>query len=409
MRKWLYEALCQVLLEGKYSNLYLKNHLKDCPKKDQALATRIFYGTLQNYGFLNYCVDQYVNKKIPMRIRILLIMSLYQLFYLDKVPAYAIVNEAVELAKQTHQNFAGLVNAVLHRADLNTIQLPENEEEKLSIQSSLPLWLIKMWKSQYGFEKTCEMAMSSLQILPIYVRRNPLCSTREEFDTDDFSYVHDELYIYHGNDVSSHSFYRSGKMSVQDAGSYQIAQFVNAQKGMSVLDCCAAPGTKSMAMAESMQDQGMILCLDIHAHRVSLIERDAQRLHLHCIHTQCMDATKMEGLGSFDRILCDVPCSGYGVLARKPDIKITMKSEDMDSLIPVQRKILESCASHVKEKGQLIYSTCTVNKKENEKQVEYFLNSHPEFSLIDEKMIFPTLSQDGFYMAKLEKKGTDLI
>lgn len=404
MRAWIFTALVEVIIHGQYSNLYLKHHLKDCPIKDQALATHIFYGTLQNRGYLSYVVDQYVKKKVSMKVRILLMMSVYQLFYLDKVPAYAIVNEAVDLSKKISPGHSGLVNAVLHKVKKEDVQLPTKEEERLAIEASVPKWLVAMWKAQYGVEKTQEMLFWSNQTLPIYVRRNPLRSTPEEFNNKDFSFVQDNLYIYHGNDIGSHLYYQQGKMSVQDKGSYEIACFMDVCPGLRVLDACGAPGTKTMAMAEMMKDQGQLVSLDLHAHRVKLIEQDTHRLGLHCITPICQDACELEEFGLFDRILCDVPCSGYGVLARKPDIKLKMQSSDMDTLILLQKKILISCAGHVAKDGILVYSTCTLNKKENEKQILGFLKDHEDFELVQEKTIYPSAGQDGFYMAKLVKK-----
>lgn len=409
MRSWVLDALMEVICQGQYSNLYLKHHLKECAPKDRALATHIFYGTLQNYGYLNYCVNQYVKKKIPNRVRILLLMSVYQLFFLDKVPVYAVVNEAVELTKIKNPSFSGLVNAFLHRVKRKDIVLPEKEEETLSILYSVPSWLVYMWKAQYGMEQTREMLLWTNQTLPIYVRRNALGSTIEDFEKPEFTAVQNDLYIYHGNDVAAHPYYQQGKMSIQDIGSYEIACFVDAKPGMHILDTCAAPGTKTMAMAEMMEDSGQIVSVDLHAHRVKLIENDAKRLHLQSVKAICRDARDLEDLGLFDRVLCDVPCSGYGILARKPDIRLRMKSEDMDALIPLQQGILESGSLHVKENGILVYSTCTINKKENEKQIQSFLKKHRDFALLEEKTIFPSRGQDGFYMAKLEKRQDSLL
>ena len=405
MRNWIYQALCAIILDQSYSNLYLRDHLDFCPKKDRALATRIVYGTIQNYGYLNYAIDQYAKKKVDKKVRILLAMSLYQLFYLDKVPAYAIVDEANQICQQISPKSKGFVNAMLHRIQKNQIQLPTDPLESLAIQTSLPLWLIRMWNAQYGQERTTQMAWASLKVLPVYVRRNPLKASLQEFEEAGWENVEGDLYRYPQNDVAHHPFYREGKMSVQDLGSYQIACFVDAQAGMHVLDACAAPGTKSMAMLERMQDQGSLTCLDIHPHRVKLIQNEIRRLGLHQAKALVRDALAIEDLGLYDRVLCDVPCSGYGVLARKPDIRLRLQSTDMDTLIPLQQKILESCAAHVKTKGQIVYSTCTINKKENEKQIQAFLQDHPNFSLVEEKILFPNDQADGFYMAKLEKES----
>lgn len=405
MRNWIYQALCAIILDQVYSNLYLRDHLDSCPKKDRALATRIVYGTIQNYGYLNYAIDQYAQKKVDKRVRILLAMSLYQLFYLDKVPAYAIVDEANQICRKISPKSRGFVNAMLHRIKKDQIHLPDDPLESLSIQTSLPLWLIRMWNAQYGEKRTRQMAWASLKILPVYVRRNPIKASSQEFEEAGWEKVNGDLYRYPKNDVAHHPFYREGKMSVQDLGSYQIACFVDAKAGMHVLDACAAPGTKSMAILERMKDQGSMTCIDIHPHRVKLIQNEIRRLGVHHAKAFVCDASEIDDLGVYDRILCDVPCSGYGVLARKPDIRLRLKSTDMDTLIPLQKKILESCAAHVKEKGQIVYSTCTINKKENEKQIEAFLQAHPNFSLMEEKILFPNDQADGFYMAKLEKES----
>ena len=179
---------------------------------------------------------------------------------------------------------------------------------------------------------------------------------------------------------------------------------IDPKENESILDCCAAPGTKTMAMAERMHNQGHIDSYDLHAHRKELIESDAKRLGIDIVHAGVQDATTFKSSVLYDRILCDVPCSGYGVLSRKPDIKLHMVPEDMDSLIPLQYAILNNVCQYVKVGGVLVYSTCTMNKKENEKQIEKFLSAHEEFSLVDEKTIFSDTRQDGFYMAKLVRK-----
>ena len=201
-------------------------------------------------------------------------------------------------------------------------------------------------------------------------------------------------------------WYAQGLLSIQDEASQLIARIVDPQKGEQILDVCSAPGTKANHMAELMQNDGSIVCGDIHEHRVELIREGAARLGITILKPQVMDATELKEVEGilFDRVLCDVPCSGYGVLARKSDIKVHMQSGDMDTLIPIQKAILAKSAEHVKEHGILVYSTCTLNKKENEKQVQAFLKEHENFTLIEERTIFPyTAHTDGFYMAKLQR------
>ena len=399
MRKFVYHALYEVVYKGVYSNLYLKNNLHKVKEKDRALATTIFYGTLQNYTYLQYVYKQYAKKKVNKKVDVLLCMSIYQLLFLDKIPDYAIIDEANTIAKNELGSLYGFVNAILRKVHKEDIRLPEDVLERASVEYSMPLWLIKMWNAQYGEQKALSMAKYSNQSMPIYVR------VKDESILDsNFVHVYKNLYKYLGNNIAALGAYAQGKLSVQDEGSYRIVDYLDVEKKLNVLDCCAAPGTKTMAIAEIMDNTGTITCLDIHKHRVELIQKDIERLGFINVFAKCMDATQIDSLGMFDRILCDVPCSGYGVLSRKPDIKLRMKSEDMDTLIPLQKKILESASHHLKKNGILVYSTCTINKKENEKQIETFLKCHEDFKLMEDHTIFIDDQQDGFYMAKLMKK-----
>lgn len=397
MRKWIWKALDEVVNKKVYSNLYLRNHLQEVDEKDRALATRIFYGTIQNYRYCTECWSKYVKNKLHPKMDVLLTMSTYQLLFLDKVPSYAIVNDAVNIAKKINVKYSGLTNAVLHK-------VKPIETDNVALKYSLPDWLYTMWASQYGQEKALMMARASVNILPMYVRRNTLMTSEADFDFDTFVCVQDPLYIYTGNDYFHHDYYQKGYMSAQDEGSFAIAKFVDPKENERILDCCAAPGTKTMAMAERMHNQGHIDSYDLHAHRKELIDSDAKRLGIDIVHAGVQDATTFKSSVLYDRILCDVPCSGYGVLSRKPDIKLHMVPEDMDSLIPLQYSILNNVCQYVKVGGVLVYSTCTMNKKENEKQIEKFLSAHEEFCLVDEKTIFSDTRQDGFYMAKLVRK-----
>ena len=397
MRKWLWKALDEVVNKEVYSNLYLRNHLHEVSERDRALATRIFYGTIQNYRYCRACWSKFVENKVNDKMDVLLTMSTYQLLFLDKVPSYAIVNDAVNIAKKINVKYAGLTNAVLHK-------VKHIETKDVALKYSLPDWLYKRWVSQYGQEQALIMAKASVNILPLYVRRNVLKTEVEDFSSSEFICVKDPLYIYTQNDYFHHPYYQKGYMSAQDEGSFAIAKFVDPKENEKILDCCAAPGTKTMAMAEMMYNKGHIDSFDLHAHRKDLIESDAKRLGIDIVHAGVQDATKFKSSVLYDRILCDVPCSGYGVLSRKPDIKLRMLPEDMDTLIPLQYAILNNVCQYVKEGGIIVYSTCTMNKKENEKQIQRFLKEHDMFRLVDEVNIFSDSKQDGFYMAKLVRK-----
>lgn len=398
MRYWVYRALYEVIVHQVYSNLYLKNNLYQVDCKDQALATNIFYGTIQNYSFCQYVWKQYAHYKVSDKIDVLLSMSVYQLIFLDKVPSYAIVNEAIEIAKKEEPRSKGFVNAILRKINKNKINYPENEFNRLSIQYSLPVWLLKMWDKQYGSMQIRNMLPYCNQIMPLYIRYNP----NYTFETT-YEHICGTLYKTNLNQIANNQLYKDGKISVQDEGSYQICLFLDIKENMNVLDCCAAPGTKSMAIAEMLHHSGHVDCIELHEHRKELIEKDIQRLSLNNVSCFCQDARDLSSFLEYDRVLCDVPCSGYGVLSRKPDIKLKMKPEDMDTLIPLQYEILESASKHVKKGGILVYSTCTINKKENEKQIEKFIENHSNYICLEMKTIFPQKEKDGFYMAKLKR------
>ena len=406
-RAWIYDALCAVILRGTYSNLYLKDHLDELPENQRALATRIFYGTIQNWGLCQYVISKHTDRTPDPKIRILLAMTVYQIIFLKKIPDYAAVDAAVKLAHKRFGKASGYVNGVLRSILRDKVKLPADTLEKLSVRYSIPLWLIRLWENHYGLEKTEQMAKTSNAVLPVYVRRNPRRISEEEFFSDpQIERYSQDMGRFTGSSAARHPFYRQGKMSVQDPGSFDIVQFLDVQDGDSVLDVCAAPGTKSFAIAER-DPAGRVDASDIHEHRVALIETDARRLHLKNVQASVRDARSLDDAGLYDRVLCDVPCTGYGVLARKPDIKLKLKSEDLDALLPLQAEILEEASHHMKEDGKLVYSTCTLDRKENEKQVEKFLKSHPDWQLEDQKTVFPDETRTGFYMARLSRKPAD--
>lgn len=410
LRQWLYTALRQVIQHGAYSNLYLKEHLNELDEKDRALATHIFYGTLQNYLYCQSIWKQYALGKVSNSIGILLTLSVYQMVFVNKIPQYAAVDAAVTIARKKSKKTADFVNAILRKVADNPEIHQDDPVDQLAMKYSLPSWIVTMWISQYGQEAAVQMAQSSVSILPVYVRINPQKMSIEKAKEEGLQPASNlvspmsDLFLYTGTSLEKNPLYLNGSISVQDPGSYAIAALADPKKGQKVLDMCAAPGTKTIAMAEMMENEGQIIALDLHEHRAKLIAQDAKRTGFdQMIQALHQDATHLDQFGQYDVVLCDVPCSGYGVLARKPDMKLHLDSTIMDSLIPLQQELLVQAGKHVKPQGMIVYSTCTLNKKENEKQVQTFLKNHTDFTLIEEKTIFPTNEHNGFYMAKLQK------
>lgn len=411
-REKAFEVLKDIVLGNEYSNLILRKELAGFKEEDKRFITNIVYGTLQNKDYLRYQYAHYLKNGIPRDIYILLDLSVYQLIMMDKVPHYAIINEAVQIAKYAQKGrFAGLVNAILRNVARNGIvEIDKEPFEKLAIETSHPLWIVKMWIKQYGEEITRKICLDNNQIPLNMARRNIRYTTHEEMLEEGFTQFKDECYTYNGN-IANTTYFLKGKVSIQDYASQQVAKFLAPQAYDKVLDTCAAPGTKTAHMSELMDDTGRITAMDIHPHRVDLIANSLKRLNVKNVYYKVGDATQCETLFEgqlFDKILVDAPCTGYGVMKRKPDIKVHLQPEDMDGIVQIQKEILASAAKVCKVGGIMVYSTCTLNKKENENQVRTFLNNNTEFELVEEKTIFPYEEQcDGFYMAKLVRKGTE--
>lgn len=405
-----------IILDQQYSNLYLRKALKQIEEPDKSFITSLVYGTMQHSLSVRYQWEYLTEKPLPEDIAILLDMSFVQLYHMDKIPEFALVNEAVEIASKLHHGkYKGVVNAILRRKIREGKRpLPEEPVERLAIETSHPVWLVKMWLKQYGFE-IAEKICQENQKIPVQTARVNL----NEISIDELIHVYPEfekstlegsVKIKNGNIADSEAYIK-GFVTIQDESSQRVALVLDPKPNERILDCCAAPGTKTTHICQLMRDKGEIIACDLHEHRVKLMDQAAERLNYHSIHTRVLDATTCHEQfekNSFDRVLVDVPCSGYGVLKRKNDIKVHMKPEDMDEIIPLQRSILESACQVVKQDGILVYSTCTLNKKENENQMKQFLERHPEFVSEHIETIFPfETGNDGFFICRMRKVVTE--
>ena len=410
-----YEAVYEVMFEQGFSNLILQNNLNHLNDRDKGLVTKIVYGTIQNFDLLKYQLKQVDYQKMSNQQLVIILISLYQFHFLDKIPRYAIIDEALKVAQMTLDQYqAKFINALLTR--LTNLELSycaaEDEDLKLSINYSHPLWFIKMIKKQYGKETLIKILEANNESAITHLRYNVMANCYDEIIKDEWikpsPYVESGLYYYDKN-ISQYYAYEKGYVSVQDFSSQVVSLFMNPQPKMKILDMCAAPGTKTTHIAELMNNEGLIKAYDIYDHKIELINRQAQRLNLDIIKAKCYDATqlrKIEDKESFDMILCDALCTGLGVIKRKPEIKYQDISTSMDYIIDVQERLLEEAYYLLKVKGILVYSTCTVNKKENEKQIEKLLINHPNLCLIEEKMLYNFENgSDSFYMAKLIKEA----
>ncbi|MBR2381556.1 MAG: 16S rRNA (cytosine(967)-C(5))-methyltransferase RsmB [Clostridia bacterium] len=409
---------------GGYSNIALDTVIKrnELTPSDRGLMTALIYGVIERKITLDYIISSLSsipNSKIERDTRNILRMGLYQLIYMKKIPAHAALNETVSLANKRSKGF---VNAVLrsYLREGDKIAFPDesNKIKYLSVKYSIGESLAEALLEAYSFGECKNMLNAFSQIAPITLRVNNLKATREEI----FSKLDGALLTGFSPDgiilenaaVSELECLKDGRVTVQDEASQICVRVLGAQKGDTVFDVCACPGSKSFGAAMTMENEGQILAFDIHESKLSLVEKGAERLGISIISTQAHDARKPieELFGKADRIICDVPCSGFGVIGKKPEIRYKDVKES-ENLPKIQYDILENVQNYLKVGGTLVYSTCTILPDENENNIKKFLEDHKNFELapfsvgdleVESGMItlLPhTYHTDGFFIAKL--------
>ena len=397
-RELALQTLTDILIDGAYSNHALSEQIEknELTVQDKNFMTELVYGTLQHEQLLNFYVTPFFNGKVKAWVRILIQMTLYQMLFLDSVPEHAAISEAVKIAKKRGGQFNGkLVNAILRemtRTPLPSLDTIKDEAERLAVETSHPLWLIKLWSKQFGWEKTIQMARANNERVNVTIRVNGVRGTREELKqklesegiTCEYGTLsQDALVILKGNVIKTKAF-EQGWFYVQDESSMLVARALKPKHHSKVLDTCSAPGGKTTHVAELMRQTGTVYAHDVYEHKIKLIEDNVKRLGLTNVVATLQDATTLNERyesDSFDAVLVDAPCSGLGILRRHPEVKITKQPSDLDEIMMIQKKILNTVAPLVKVGGTLVYSTCTVNRKENDKMVEQFLAQHPEYEL----------------------------
>lgn len=441
VRETALELLETIEKNQSYSNLILHHAIEKnkVPERDIGLLTELVYGTLQRKMTLDFYLSPFLKqtKKLDKWVPHLLRLTLYQLEFLDKIPEHAAIFEAVEIAKKRgHKGVAGLVNGVLRsiqREGLPSFSSIKDPIERISIETSHPYWLVKRWVQQFGEGKTKEMCELNLLAptqtarvnLALITRDECLIKLREEgFLVEPSAILPESIHCLKGNIASANAF-KEGFLTIQDESSMLVAHALGVSGNNKVLDACAAPGGKSTHIAEKLKGTGTVVSLDLHEHKVKLIKENANRLHMKNIEVMALDSRKVGehfSEGEFDRILLDAPCSGLGVMRRKPDMKYTKKEDDLSRLHIIQLDLLKAVSPLLKKDGILVYSTCTVDQEENEAVIRTFLEQNPDFEgdrLWKQRMpkaiqpliqthdlqIFPQdFGSDGFYIACLRKK-----
>ena len=420
------EALLYMETQKGYSNLVIDEFLakNQLSSQDKALAAGLFYGVLERKFTLDSVIKKLSRQsKSPLKlfVRIVLRMGLYQIFFMDKIPPSAAVNEAVEAVKTSKYSFAsGFVNGLLRSAIRQKDELlPQTTTpDQFRTFYSVENWIADSFISDYGQDTAQEILQDALRPSPTFIRVNTLKTTAEQLKKDfavlgvqcEDTLLPNALRVKGLSGIAEHPFYKQGLFHVQDLSSQLCAAALEVHPQDRVLDICAAPGGKSFVLAQQMQNNGSVLSLDLHLHRAELIAKGAKRLHITNIQTGVSDATVYNSnLGLFSKILCDVPCSGLGVIRHKPEIKYQTKAQ-ADALPPIQKNILQVASRYLQVGGRLVYSTCTLRKAENSAVVQAFIAKNPNFQIVKEQTIFPSqYGSDGFYICVLKKEGATCL
>ena len=443
IRELVLDILIEVNEKDQYSHLVIRSVLDKyqyLDKKERAFLTRLAEGTIEHQIEMDYMIDSFskvkVRKMKPL-IRNLLRMSVYQLRYMDAIPDSAVCNEAVKLAKKRgFRQLSGFVNGVLRSIvrEGDKLLYPDAAIEPkryLEVKYSVPGWIINRWMKAYGYEQTETILSHFYQESPLTIRTNRTRCTPEELRTKltneqvtvekigeipaesgEFKDALDRLwdYAYTISDfdhLQSLQTFQDGDFYVQDLSSMLVAEMAAPKKGDYVIDVCAAPGGKSSHIAELMDGTGMVEARDLTEYKTNLIEENIRRHGLSNMKAVCMDATVFDrdSVGKADILVCDLPCSGLGVMGKKTDIRYKMTEEKEKELVQLQRQILKTVIPYVKENGTVIYSTCTIDRAENEENAAWIEREFPELSLVAMKQMFPgEAGNDGFFISKFVRR-----
>jgi 16S rRNA (cytosine967-C5)-methyltransferase len=431
-REAAYQILGKSIGQGAYANIALQKLSRpDLTRTDRAFATELVYGTLSWKRELDHVLGQFSSvpvRKMSPQVHVLLLMGAFQLLHLDRVPASAACNTAVEMAKVHCGKSAGFVNAVLRAIvrKRDAISWPDPQTDwvtAMGVRHSHPDWLVETWRDQFGVERTEALLAAGNARPPLTVRVNRLKGSREALLAEllaqgvqaragDVS--PDAIVLTAVDGLTRLPAFAEGRMTVQDGSAMRVAKIVDPQPGERVLDTCAAPGGKTTHLAERMGNRGEIVAWDLHANKLGLIGETASRLGITIIRTAQRDATRLfpDAEGQFDRVLVDAPCTGTGIIRRKPDIKWNRTPGDVTALVEIQTRILYNAGRYVKPGGVLVYSTCSMERAENEDVCARFLaagdGNGPAFTADGPgafERLFPDNPEtDGFFIARFTRE-----
>lgn len=436
------KILIDINEKDAYSNIVINRHLdKDIDSRDESFIREVVYGVLENKLYIDYIISKASKiklKKIHYNILEILRIGIYQIVFMDRIPDSAAVNESVKLAKKYgHRGTIGYVNGMLRsiiRDKDRFLNIDVKDKiDYISIKYSHPKFMVERWAKEYGIGFTEDLCKKNNEVPSLNIRVNTLKISREDLrerlsqkgiKTKYGRYAYDCLIVENPQGIVDTHEFKEGLFTIQDESSMLVSQVMNPRDGSLVLDVCAAPGGKSTHMGQIMENKGMIISRDIFQHKIQLIEDNARRLGVDIIKAEIFDALNrdIDLIDKLDYCLLDAPCSGLGLIRRKPEIKWNRVEEDIKSLSDLQYRIIDNIKDYVKIGGILVYSTCTVEKEENILLIDRFIEENPGFKLIGIEdrfqnrdgldtlehgyiQLFPNIHDtDGFFIAKMRKE-----
>lgn len=436
------ELALKVLLDieenGNYSNIAINKHFKNINlnNQDRGLATELIYGVVENKYYLDYIIDKLSKikcKKMNIYVKILLRMGIYQILLLNSISDYAAVNETVSLVKKYDKRSSGFVNAILRNVirqkdTIGEVDIKDDKIMYLATKYSYSPWMIKNWINNFSEEFTEDLLEANSEKPSVYIRTNTLKISRNELldklkaegiECSIVPIIDEAIRVENLKNIENNQLFKDGLFTIQDVSSMIVGKVMNPKENSKVLDVCSAPGGKTTHLATLMNNTGKVVSRDIFDHKLKLIQSTVNRLGLTNVDIESFDASILDknSIDKFDYVLADVPCSGLGIIRRKPEIKYKAKAELKD-LPKIQKNILDNASKYVKVGGTLIYSTCTIQDNENMEVVKEFLDNNNNFKLVpinEVKVdldnqengylkIYPNIHDiDGFFIAKLER------
>jgi 16S rRNA (cytosine967-C5)-methyltransferase len=434
-REFAFKVICDIETNKNYSNISINKHFKNIEIKnaERGFATELIYGVVENKYYIDYIINKLSKikvKKMSTFVKTILRMGTYQILFLDSISDYAAVDESVKLAKKYDKRSSGFVNAIL-RNEIRNKETIKNIDEKdevkaLSIKYSYNPWMIQNWIEKFGLDFTRDLLEENSKKPNLYIRVNTTKTTRDELiekltkmgvECSKISFIEEAVEVKNLKNIENNELFNQGLFTIQDISSMIVGKTINPKENSLVLDVCSAPGGKTTHVATIMNNTGKVVARDIFNHKLKLIKSSVTRLGLNNVDVEEYDAQKFDekSVDKFDYVLTDVPCSGLGIVKRKPEIKFKEK-EDLKELPAIQRKILDNASKYVKIGGTLVYSTCTIQDEENINVVKAFLKDNEGFKLdpidsveidLEEQnsgvlKIYPNVhAMDGFFIAKL--------